>query len=152
MQRSGEIWKRNVVSWITQCQSQAVTKTFLFQNIFNINCHLKGAPHFQKCHYPCIIILLLFSIFAHTTFLHFAFPLIISFLILSGFHTHLPPYPIYSRTFFTVHVSVPSAHVSAPYIIAGLTTILYYSSGYSLRNLYHVSWFFINSITVRDWN
>ena len=49
-----------------------------------------------------IYILLLFAILAHTTFLHFAFPLIIYFLILSGLvtthpYSSFPPYPISSR-------------------------------------------------------
>ena len=78
-----------------------------------------------------IYILLLFSILAHTTFLHFAFPLIMYFLILCRLGDYTPIFLIstisnfFLCAFFTVHVAVPSVHVLAPYISAGLTTVFY---------------------------
>ena len=134
-----EIWKRNVVSCITQCQSQAVTKTFLFQNILTSIAVWRELLTFKSAITQKKF---LFSIFAHTTFLHLAFPLISSFLILSGLVTTHPSSTIsnfFSCAFFTVHVSVSSAHVSTPYIIAGLTAILYYSFGYSLKLVTEIS-------------
>ena len=108
-------------------------RLFLFQNILTSIAVWRELLTFQSAITQKKF---LSSTFAHTTFLHLAFPLISSFLILSGLVTTHPSSTIsnfFSCAFFTVHVSVSSAHVSAPYIIAGLTAILYYSSGYSLK-------------------